>query len=296
MVNTHNTADFFDGCAAFPQRLIEALGRLQAHTITTVTGSIYVYDLVDQCTVYATSSVSAILGYTDPEINAMGAIGMAALIHPDDLLRVSDHYQRSTTLRAGEVLEIEYRMKRPDGAWCWLRSHETVLVQAIDGFPLQVLGIIQDTTQQKQIEEQQNQAEALWDTLSYLIDHRPELIMITNQNGVITYVNQAFEQMTGYSAAEAIGKTPAILKSGQHDTAFYRQLWNRLQTGQTFAATFINRKKDGSLFCEEKIITPLQDWHGRTYLASSGRVVQEYWRSHPNAAASAVSEMGRVSA
>jgi PAS domain S-box-containing protein len=296
MVNTHNTAHFFD--AAPPQRLIEALGRLQAHTISTVAGSIYIYDLVDQCTLCATSSVSAILGYTDTEINAMGTMGMATLIHPDDLLRVSDHYQRSITLPAGEVLEIEYRMKRPDGAWCWLRSRETVLVQAIDGFPLQVLGIIQDTTQQKQVEQQQSHPEALWNTLSHLIDYRPEMIMITNQNGLITYVNQAFERITGYSSAEAIGKTPAILKSGQHDTAFYRQLWNTLQTGQIFEATFINRRKDGSFFCEEKTITPLQDWQGTIHFASSGRVVQEYWPpfKHPNAAASDVSEMGRVSA
>jgi PAS domain S-box-containing protein len=296
MVDTHDTTHFFD--AASPQRLIEALGRLQAHTISTVAGSIYIYDLVDQCTLCATSSVSAILGYADAEIDAMGPMGMAALIHPDDLLLVSDHYQRSITLRAGKVMEIEYRMMRPDGAWCWLRSHETLLVQAIDGFPLQVLGIIQDTTQQKRVEEQQNHEEELWIALSYLIDHRPEMMMITDQNGVITYVNQAFEQVTGYSAAEAIGKTPAILKSGQHDTAFYRQLWNTLQAGQIFEAKFINRKQDGSLFCEEKIITPLQDWHGAIHFVSSGRVVQEYWQpfEHPNAAASAVSEMGRVSA
>ncbi len=283
-MNTYVTNYSDCTCVSSPQRLIEALGRLQAHTINTVAGSIYIYDLVDQCTLCATSSVSAILGYTDAEINTMGAIGMAALIHPDDLLRVSDHYQRSITLRQGEVLEIEYRMMRPDGTWCWLRSHETALVEAIDGFPLQVLGIIQDTTQQKQAEEQQNQPEEFWDALSYLIDHRPEMMMITNQDGVITHINQAFEQMTGYTAAEAIGKTPAILKSGKHDTAFYRQLWNTLQSGQVFEAEFINRKKNGDLYCEEKIITPLKDWHGIIHFASSGQVVQEYQVSfeHPN--------------
>ncbi len=285
MVNTHDTAH--SAGLTWPQRLIKALGSLQAHAINTESGSIYIYDLVDQCTLCATSSVSTILGYTTADVEALGEIGMAGLIHPDDLDRVSDHYQRSITLRQGEVIEIEYRMQRPDGNWCWLRSQETVLVQAIDGFPLQVLGIIQDATQEKRENE-------LWEALSFLIDHRPEMMMITNQDGVITYVNQAFEQVTGYSAAEAIGQTPAILKSGQHGTAFYRQLWNTLQAGQVFEAEFINRKKNGDLFCEEKIITPLKDWQGTIHFASSGQVVRDYQYPFGAPANGIESEIGKV--
>jgi PAS domain S-box-containing protein len=258
----------YSACLSLPQQLIKALGSLQAHAINAISGSIYIYDLVDQCTICATSSVSAILGYTAAEVEAMGAVGMAGLIHPDDLNRVSDHYQRSIRLRQGEVIEIEYRMQRPDGTWGWLRSQETPLVMASDGFPLQVLGMIQDASQHKQAE--------LWEALSFLIDHRPEMMTITNQAGVITYVNPAFEQITGYSAAEAIGQTPAILKSGQHGTAFYRQLWNTLQAGQVFEAEFINRKKNGDLFCEEKIITPLKDGKGTIHFAASGQVVRDY--------------------
>jgi hypothetical protein len=83
------------------------------------------------------------LGYSADVIHAMGPTGLASLIHPDDLTLVSKHYQRFTTLKAGEVITIDYRMKQLNGSWCWLRSQETPLVMAIDGFPIQILGIVQ---------------------------------------------------------------------------------------------------------------------------------------------------------
>jgi PAS domain S-box-containing protein len=129
------------------QRLIEAIGRLQAQPTHTILGSIYIYDLVDQRTICASCSVATILGYSADTIAALGPIGLSSLIHPDDLNLVSEHYQRFATLRYGDVISVTYRMKRADGTWCWLHSQETSLVQAIDGFPLQILGIIDDITQ-----------------------------------------------------------------------------------------------------------------------------------------------------
>jgi hypothetical protein len=131
--------------APFPQRLIEAVGRLQTQTITPL-GSVYVYDLIEQRTLSASCSIAAMLGYTADEIDRMGAIGLASLIHPHDLNRVSEHYQRFTSLQSGEVITVNYRMRRADKTWCWLRSEETPLVSAIDGFPLQLLGIVQVMT------------------------------------------------------------------------------------------------------------------------------------------------------
>ncbi len=129
------------------QRLIETLGQLQAQTPNTKLGSIYIYDLVDQHTLSASCSIAAMLGYTADAIHAMGAIGLANLIHPNDLNRVSEHYQRFATLQSGEVITVNYRMKRADGTWCWLHSQETPLVVADSGFPLQILGMIQIITQ-----------------------------------------------------------------------------------------------------------------------------------------------------
>ncbi|MBD2464764.1 PAS domain-containing protein [Oscillatoria sp. FACHB-1407] len=82
------------------------------------------------------------LGYTADAIHEMSAVGLDNLIHPDGLNLVSDHYQRFATLRSNDVMMTNYRMKRADGAWCWLHSQETPLLAAIDGFPLQILGSV----------------------------------------------------------------------------------------------------------------------------------------------------------
>jgi PAS domain S-box-containing protein len=132
--------------AGIAQRALEVLSRLQPHPIGSVPNSVYIYDLVEQRTLCASASLPAMVGYTPDEIHAMGAGGLASLIHPDDLKSVSERYERFATLKSEEVIAIEYRLKRPDGTWCYLRSQETSLRQAIDGFPLQVLGLVEDIT------------------------------------------------------------------------------------------------------------------------------------------------------
>lgn len=145
MVNIHNvTAAIQD--APYPQRLIEALGRLQAQNIHIVPYRLCIYDLIEQHTLYASRSVAEMLGYTVEETHALSTDGLANLIHSDDLGRVADHYQQIATLHYGEAIAIQYRMRRASGSWCWLHSQETPLVQAADGFPLQVLGLLQDVT------------------------------------------------------------------------------------------------------------------------------------------------------
>jgi PAS domain S-box-containing protein len=123
-----------------------AIQRLQAQTVNRVPSSLYIYDLVDQYTLHSTSGIAELLGYPPQDLGAKSAIRMGDLIHSVDLERVADHYQRFTCLLESEVIAVEYRMLRPDGTWCWLRSQETPLVMAIDGFPLQIIGLIQDIT------------------------------------------------------------------------------------------------------------------------------------------------------
>ncbi len=129
------------------QRIIDTVERLQQQAPMTILGNTYVYDLVDQYTLYSSYSIAAILGYTDRDIEDLGPAGLATLIHPDDLDAVAAHFQRFSTLQPQEVISIDYRMRRADGRWCWLRSQETPLVSAIDGGPLQILGIVQDLSQ-----------------------------------------------------------------------------------------------------------------------------------------------------
>lgn len=101
-------------------------------------------------------------------------------------------------------------------------------------------------------------------------------MLVTDTAGRIEYANAVVERVTGYPAAELVGRTPALLKSGRHEADFYRALWNALLAGREFRAVFVNRRKSGELYYEEKIIHPLLDGAGRaTHFASFGRDATE---------------------
>jgi len=107
-----------------------------------------------------------------------------------------------------------------------------------------------DITERKQIEQER-------ELLFSAIDHISDMIVILNVEGNIQYVNNAFVKITGYSKADAIGHSADILKSGEHDEEFYDSVWAALSVGKPWSGQFINKKKDGSLYTEQTIITPL---------------------------------------
>ncbi|SEI91896.1 PAS domain S-box-containing protein/diguanylate cyclase (GGDEF) domain-containing protein [Allopseudospirillum japonicum] len=118
---------------------------------------------------------------------------------------------------------------------------------------------------------------ALMQRYFQIIEQTDDLIMITDCVGKIDYVNPAFERCTGLSTKEILGQTPGMLKSGKHDSRFYMRLWRTLQQGQPFRDVFINRRKDGSLYYEEKTITPLRDASGRvTHYISTGKDISKH--------------------
>lgn len=96
------------------------------------------------------------------------------------------------------------------------------------------------------------------------VEQTADSVVITDKQGIIEYVNPAFEVTTGYGRDEALGRSPAILKSGKHDAEFYKKLWSRILGGQPFRGTIINRKKTGELYWSEQTITPMKDKHGET--------------------------------
>jgi PAS domain S-box-containing protein/putative nucleotidyltransferase with HDIG domain len=116
--------------------------------------------------------------------------------------------------------------------------------------------------------------------LSSVVEQTTELVFITNYDGVIEYVNPAFERLTGYAKDESIGQTPRILKSGKHTPDEYKQLWETIRAGKVLQGTVVNRKKNGELFYEEKIISPLRDEKGNiTHFVSTGRDITERKRA-----------------
>jgi two-component system cell cycle sensor histidine kinase/response regulator CckA len=105
----------------------------------------------------------------------------------------------------------------------------------------------------------QKQPEALLRLQSAALESAANAITITDRAGAVIWTNSAFTRLTGYSAEEVVGQNMRVLKSGQHDQTFYQQLWETLLTGQVWHGELINRRKDGSLYAEDNIITPVRD-------------------------------------
>jgi PAS domain S-box-containing protein len=83
-------------------------------------------------------------------------------------------------------------------------------------------------------------------------------IVITDNQGTILWFNQAFSQLTGYRSEEVLGKNPRFLKSGEHGSAFYKDMWLTIASGNTWHGEITNRRKNGSLYAEEMTITPVR--------------------------------------
>jgi two-component system cell cycle sensor histidine kinase/response regulator CckA len=116
-------------------------------------------------------------------------------------------------------------------------------------------GIDRDVTSRKQGDEERAR-------LKMAVDQAAESILITEPDGRIVYVNPAFERITGYGRNEVIGKTPALLGSGKHDAGFFAALWGTISRGEVWSGHITNRRKDGSLFEEEMVISPVRDSSG----------------------------------
>jgi PAS domain S-box-containing protein len=116
-------------------------------------------------------------------------------------------------------------------------------------------GIIRDITRRRRSEESLRLQSAA-------LEAAANAIVITDHHGTIQSVNSAFTALTGYTAQEVVGQNPRILRGGNHDEAFYRNLWQTISSGQVWSGELTNRRKDGSLYAEEMTITPLRDADG----------------------------------
>ncbi|MBF8259935.1 MAG: PAS domain S-box-containing protein, partial [Actinobacteria bacterium] len=125
-----------------------------------------------------------------------------------------------------------------------------------DGTIYGIMSILMDVTEQKADEESRAR-------LTMAVEQAGESIVVTDTRGTIQYVNPAFERITGYDRMEVIGQTPRILKSGRHDAAFYRNLWETLRGGEIWRGTFLNKRKDGTLYEEDAVISPVRDPSGQ---------------------------------
>ncbi|MFO7834879.1 MAG: PAS domain S-box protein [Halohasta sp.] len=100
------------------------------------------------------------------------------------------------------------------------------------------------------------------DGIRNAVEHAADAILITDTAGTIEYVNPAFEELTGFSRTEAVGRTPRILKSGAHDEAYYRDLWDAILDGNVWEEEVVNETKTGEEYVAHQTIAPVTDADG----------------------------------
>ncbi len=160
--------------------------------------------------------------------------------------------ERMKEVKEGRRAYFEFQHRCADGS---VRDVEVYSSRIdVDGKPY-LHSIIHDVTGKKRMEAER----ARWLTA---IEHAGEVVLITDADGFIQYVNPAFEAVTGYTREEAVGQKPGILKSGLQDEAFYRDMWAALKAGKKWSGRMVNKKKDGTLYTEEATITPVKDAKG----------------------------------
>lgn len=102
-----------------------------------------------------------------------------------------------------------------------------------------------------------------YEHLQALLNNSYDAIILTDTRAKITYVNPAFEQISGYPLEEVRGRNPRILQSGHHSSSFYEELWAKLDAGETWRGNFTNRRKDGTIYQTETTIVPLRSASGK---------------------------------
>jgi len=162
---------------------------------------------------------------------------------------------------SGRVTEGVHTVTRSDGSRRLWDFSSSPLGTLPDGRRL-IMSIAADLTERIE-------ASAERDLLMTAIEQLGETVVITDADGTIEYVNRAFEQTTGYGRDEAAGRNPHIVKSGDHDAAFYDDLWSTISSGKTWQGQIRNRRKDGTPFTEDTTISPVRDESGaiRHYVA-----------------------------
>lgn len=224
-------------------------------------------------------------GYRAEEFLA-GGRPFAAILHPEDRPRLEAELKALESQGRREFLQT-YRIVTADGRIRWVEDR-TVVREKGPG-PILHEGILVDVTEAREAEAERL---LLWTA----IEEGDPVVIVTDAEAQIRYVNPAFERVTGYTKGEVLGQNPRILQSGRHDRAFYEALWRELTAGRIWRGTFVNRRKDGSLYHEAAVIGPVRDAAGRTtaYVAVKQDVTREREMEERARKAEEMARLGRL--
>ena len=189
---------------------------------------------------------SRITGYSADEAAERSTLELGIWANP------AEREQMVTQVREqGFVREFCTRIRTKQGA---LRTCELSVQPIPIGGETCMLSIARDITERVQMQERLQQAATVFESTA-------EGVMITDLEQRITAVNRAFSQITGYSEAEALGQSPRLLASGNHDSAFYAAMWHNLTASGHWQGEIWNKRKNGELYPEWLTISAVHDQH-----------------------------------
>jgi PAS domain S-box-containing protein len=186
-------------------------------------------------------------GYSRQEL-----IGTDFSTYFTDPEKAAQGYQQ--VFATGKVQDYELELQHKDGHITPV-VYNASLYRDENGNVAGVYADAQDITNRKRTERQLV-------LLNTALESAANAIILTDKNGTILWSNPSFSLATGYSKEEIVGLTPNFLKSGKQDTDFYKNLWETILAGQVWRGELLNRRKDGSLYYEDQIITPVFDRNG----------------------------------
>ncbi|MGQ8335859.1 PAS domain S-box protein [Sunxiuqinia sp. A32] len=225
----------------------------QRYQLATEASDNGVWDwIVDSDEIYYSRKWKAQLGYYPDELDDKFITWMN-LLHHEDYNRVKrelENFLSSTSL----VFESEYRMRHKDGTYHWFKNRSAV-IRNIEGKAIRMFGANRDITEEKKHHEKLMM-------LQQAFIQSPAPIMITDLEGYIEFFNPAFCKITGFTGDEIIGKKPEILKSGYHNSAFYKNLWDTILAGNEWRGEFKNKRKNGKMYWELASISCLRNEKG----------------------------------
>jgi two-component system cell cycle sensor histidine kinase/response regulator CckA len=190
----------------------------------------------------ASGNAPRILGWTGPELAGRD---LADLTHPEDREQLGLALENVGT--RGETVVFAARLHDRDDQWrpfSWRITAWDAEIYAA-AWPAD--------------SEDENDHGHLFETA---LTATTRAVVIADRQGVIEWVNSAFTELTGYSAEDVIGRTPALLKSGVHPEEFYREMWDTITKGRNWTGQFVNKRKDGCHYDERASITPVRNAHG----------------------------------
>ncbi|CQR53224.1 MULTISPECIES: PAS domain-containing sensor histidine kinase [Haloferax] len=153
------------------------------------------------------------------------------------------------TIAEDGLSDVSVERRRSNGDLREFRL-STAVIRDADGEATEIVGVFVDVTAQRRRERRLREFELT-------VEQAGHAIYLTTPDGEITYVNPAFEEITGYDAAEAVGEPVSRLSSGEMPEAYYERLWRTIQAGETWQERIINRRKNGELYTAIQTIAPL---------------------------------------